>query len=92
VRYCQWVAKGIYQALLEKIAQTPDMKWLMVDATQRISALIQAASRHKKIGLERLSNNMAHAAFGKLRQKQNVKAFCTFTHLRVEIIAFHQIV
>jgi len=50
VRYYQWVVQGIYQTLLEKISQTSDMAWLMVDATH-IRAHAQAAgARHKKGG------------------------------------------
>jgi len=48
VRYYQWVAKGIFQTLLEKVAAEPDMEWLMIDATH-IRAHAQAAgARHKK--------------------------------------------
>jgi len=35
VRYYQWVAKGIFQTLLERIAAEPDLEWLMIDATSR---------------------------------------------------------
>jgi len=33
VRYYQWVAKGVFQVLMEKIACEPDLEWLMIDAT-----------------------------------------------------------
>jgi len=50
VRYYQWVAKGIFQTLLEKVAAEPDMEWFMIDATH-IRAHAQAAgARHKKGG------------------------------------------
>jgi len=52
VRYYQWVAKGIFQTLLEKVAAEPDLEWLMVDATH-IRAHAQAAgARHKKGALK----------------------------------------
>jgi len=48
VRYYQWVAKGIFQTLMEKIACEPELEWLMIDATH-IRARAQAAgARHKK--------------------------------------------
>jgi len=54
VRYYQWV--------LEKIAQTPDMEWLMVDATHIRVHSQAAGARHKRGELK--SHGIGHSKGG----------------------------
>lgn len=32
-RFCRWRDKGIWESLLEQIADVPDLEWLMIDAS-----------------------------------------------------------
>ena len=32
-RFCRWRDKGIWEALLEKIIDTPDFEWILIDAS-----------------------------------------------------------
>ena len=32
-RFCRWRDRGVWEAILEKLIQEPDMEWLMIDAS-----------------------------------------------------------
>jgi transposase len=48
-RYYRWIEMGVFDRLFEAIASTPDLEWLMIDATI-IRAQAQAAGARRKRG------------------------------------------
>jgi transposase len=32
-RFCRWRDKGVWEGILEKVIEEPDMEWLMIDST-----------------------------------------------------------